>query len=75
MPRLTPQDYRALISVFSKVGYSIDRQEGSHIVMTKPGAARPLVISARAEVPVFIIKNLLRSSGTNREKYFSLLSK
>jgi predicted RNA binding protein YcfA (HicA-like mRNA interferase family) len=57
MPRLTPQNYRTLISVFTKIGYSVDRQEGSHIVMTKPGTPRPLVIPARANVPVFVIKN------------------
>jgi predicted RNA binding protein YcfA (HicA-like mRNA interferase family) len=75
MPRLTPQNYRILISVFSKIGYSVDRQEGSHVIMTKPGTARPLVIPARAEVPVFVIKNLLRSSGMNREEYFAFLAK
>jgi predicted RNA binding protein YcfA (HicA-like mRNA interferase family) len=73
MPRLTPQNYRSLISVFLKVGYSVDRQEGSHIVMTKPGTARPLVIPAKPDVPVFVIKNLLRSSGMKREEYLALL--
>lgn len=75
MPRLTPQNYRTLISVFSKIGYSVDRQEGSHIVMTKPGTPRPLVIPARTNVPVFVIKNLIRSSGLNRMEYFELLEK
>lgn len=39
----------------------------------KAGVRRPLVIPMYRAVPVFIIKNLLRTSGMNREKYFKLL--
>jgi hypothetical protein len=34
---------------------------------------RPLVIPAYHEVPVFIIKNLLRTAAMSRERYFELL--
>jgi len=34
---------------------------------------RPLVITAYHEVPVFIIKNLLRTAAMTRERYFELL--
>mgnify|MGYP001577669545 CR=1 FL=1 len=39
----------------------------------KPGVARPVVIPDRDEVPVFIIKNNLRTAGLSRDEYFSLL--
>ena len=40
----------------------------------KPGVKRPLVIPAYKAVPVFIIKNLIRTSGITREQYFELLA-
>lgn len=49
------------------------RTEGDHFVYTKPGVARPVVIPDWDEVPVFIIKNNLRTAGLSREEYFALL--
>jgi hypothetical protein len=34
---------------------------------------RPIVIPAYDEVPVFIIRNLLRAAEMSRERYFELL--
>lgn len=39
----------------------------------KTGLKRPLVIPMYREVPVFVIKNLLRTSGMTRERYLELL--
>jgi hypothetical protein len=43
------------------------------MVFTKPGVIRPVVIPKYATVPVFIIKNNLRTAGMSRERYFELL--
>ena len=40
---------------------------------TKPGVLRPVVIPRYASIPVFIIKNNLRTAGMTRERYFELL--
>jgi len=42
-------------------------------IFTKPGVLRPVVIPKYAAVPVFIIKNNLRTSGMSRERFFELL--
>ena len=44
-------------------------------VLTKPGVIRPVVVPKYAAVPMFIIKNNLRTAGMSRERYFELLSK
>jgi len=75
MPRLTPQHYRTLVRVFEKEGFSIVRQEGSHIVMTKPGIIRPLVIPTYKNVGEDIIMSLLRSAKMPRDRFISLLKK
>jgi len=73
--RITPIPSGKLRRVFEKAGFKCVRIEGDHFVYTKPGVARPIVIPDWQEVPVFIIKNNLRSSGISREEYFSLLGK
>ena len=43
------------------------------MVFTKPGVLRPVVIPKYSAIPVFIIKNNLRTAGMTRERYFELL--
>ena len=75
MPSLRPTDYRRLAKVFEQDGFIFDRQHGDHLIYTKPGVKRPLVIPMYKEVPVFIIKNLLRTADMSRERYFDLCQK
>ena len=44
-------------------GFRCVRQEGDHLIYTKPGVLRPVVIPKSLGVPVFIIKNNLRTAG------------
>ncbi|MBW6487345.1 MAG: type II toxin-antitoxin system HicA family toxin [Syntrophobacterales bacterium] len=60
--------------VFERAGFSCVRIEGDHYVYTKDGVARPIVIPDWREIPVFIIKNNLRSGNITREEYFTLLA-
>ena len=71
--KLAPIDWRTLVKVFEAEGFTRDRQHGSHIAMVKTGMARPLIIQQGADVPVFIIKNNLRTAGISRERYFAIL--
>lgn len=75
MPRVTPIPAKRLKKVFEKAGFKCVRTEGDHFVYTKRGTSRPIVIPDWQEVPVFIIKNNLRSAGISREEYFDLLEK
>jgi hypothetical protein len=42
--------------------------------MVKAGSLRPIVIPEYQQVPVFIIKNNLRTAGISRDRYFELLA-
>jgi predicted RNA binding protein YcfA (HicA-like mRNA interferase family) len=75
MPRLSPASYKRLVKVFEADGFRHVRTEGDHMVFTKAGVIRPIVIPKYAAVPVFIIKNNLRTAGMARERYFELLGK
>ena len=49
--------------------------EGDHMVFTKPGVIRPVVIPRYDAVPVFVIKNNPRTAGMSHDRYFELLGK
>src|SRR5207249_11786045 len=68
------KDDKLLVKAFEEEGFNFDRQRGDHLIYTKPGVSRPLVIPMYDAVPaVFIIKNLLRMAGMSRERFLELL--
>jgi predicted RNA binding protein YcfA (HicA-like mRNA interferase family) len=73
MPKITTIPAWKLRKIFEKAGFECVRIEGDHFVFTKPGVVRPVVIPAWKEVPVFIIKNNIRTAGISRDEYFELL--
>jgi len=75
MPKITPIPASKLRKVFEKAEFKCVRIEGDHFVYTQEGVPRPVVIPDWKEVPVFIIKNNLRTAGITREEYFSLLKR
>jgi predicted RNA binding protein YcfA (HicA-like mRNA interferase family) len=76
MQRITPIDYRILIKIFEAEDFEIKRQKGDHIIMTKKGVIRPVVIKTSPKnVPVTHIKTNLTTAGISRERYFELLKK
>jgi len=74
MPRITPISAKKFRKILEKAGFTCVRIEGDHYVYTKVGILRPLVIPDWDEVPVFIIKNNLRTAGLSRDDYFTYLN-
>ena len=73
MPRIAPISSERLGKLFVKVSFRLVRQESDHVIYTKLGVIRLVVIPVRKDVPVFVIKNNLRTAGISREEYFELL--
>ena len=73
MPKLSPVSYKRLVRVFEGDGFRLVREEGDHMIFTKAGVIRPVVIPKYASVPVFVIKNNLRTARMSRERYLQLL--
>lgn len=73
MSRITPTDWRTLVKVFGAAGFSTDRIAGSHVIMSKPGTGRPVVIPKYAEVGRDIIQSNMRTAGISRKQYLQLL--
>jgi predicted RNA binding protein YcfA (HicA-like mRNA interferase family) len=72
--KITPIHYQELIRVFEGAGFTIRRKRGDHIVMTKPGVKRPVVIKTSPRlVPVTHIRTNMTTAGLARDEYFRLL--
>jgi len=71
--RITPIHYRRLVKVFELDGFMVKRQKGDHLILTKPGVKRPVVIKKSPEVPVTHILTNMQTAGITRDRYFELL--
>ncbi|NPV29959.1 MAG: type II toxin-antitoxin system HicA family toxin [Firmicutes bacterium] len=71
--KITPIPYQKLVKIFELDGFTIKRQKGDHLILTKPGAKRPVVIKkSPREVPVTHILTNLKTAGMSRERYLEL---
>jgi predicted RNA binding protein YcfA (HicA-like mRNA interferase family) len=73
MSKFAPVEWKTLERIFLADGFQFARQEGSHRSYLKQGIARPVVIPTYRKVPVFIIRNNLKTAGILRDEYFRLL--
>jgi predicted RNA binding protein YcfA (HicA-like mRNA interferase family) len=74
--RITPVPHQTLVRVFETVGFAVARKRGDHLILTRPGAKRPLVIkTSHHNVPVTHILSNLRSAGMTRKEYLEILDR
>jgi predicted RNA binding protein YcfA (HicA-like mRNA interferase family) len=75
MPRIFPADWRTQLKIFESHGCTYKRKQGSHHILTCPGAKRAVVVPEYDEIDVEIIKSNMRTVNMSREEYFELLSR
>ena len=68
VPLLRP---REVIRAFERLGWSVARQRGSHIVMTKPGHIATLSIPDHPEVARGTLRTLIAKAGLTVEEFAS----
>lgn len=74
--KIIPVHYETLIKIFELNGFAVKRKKGDHIIMTKAGIKRPLVIKTSPRlVPVTHIRTNMTTAGMSRERFFELLEK
>ncbi|MBI5199939.1 MAG: type II toxin-antitoxin system HicA family toxin [Nitrospirae bacterium] len=74
--KITPTHYEVLIRIFELDGFVVQRKKGDHIIMTKAGIKRPIVIKSSPRlVPVTHIRTNMTTAGMTRERFFELLEK
>jgi predicted RNA binding protein YcfA (HicA-like mRNA interferase family) len=73
MPPLPVVSGRAARRAFEKAGWVFDRQRGSHMILTKVGAAVNLSIPDHRELDRGLLRGLIRDAGMNVAEFLSLL--
>jgi len=67
---------REAVAVFRRVGYELDRQRGSHIVLRQAGPPhRRLTVPDHREVAKGTLRALIREAGLTVEQFTGLLRK
>jgi len=74
MGRLPVVSGRELIAALAKIGYEVDRQKGSHVVLRQAIAPyRRITVPDHKEVAKGTLRAILRQAGVSPESLDSLL--
>lgn len=72
VPLLSPSD---AIKIFQKFGWSIARQRGSHIILTKPGHIATLSVPNHDQVARGTLRSLISKAGLTVEEFVDTLNR
>jgi len=72
VPLLRP---REVVRAFERLGWSVARQRGSHIVMTKPGHIATLSIPDHPEVARGTLRFLISKAGLSVDEFVSAVER
>ena len=65
---MRPVNWNELVQICKEEGFVYDRQKGSHYIMAKPGANRPVVIPKRRQLKEGIVLSVAKTIGlTSKE--------
>jgi predicted RNA binding protein YcfA (HicA-like mRNA interferase family) len=70
---IAPINWKDFERVLLRSGCHFDRQVGDHRIYQRDDLRRPIVVPADDPIPVFIIRNNMKTLGISREEYFKLL--
>ena len=66
---------REVVRAFSKDGWQMVRQRGSHMILVKEGHMATLSVPDHREVAKGTLRSLIRSSGLTVDSFVALLHK
>ncbi|PIP88494.1 hypothetical protein COW80_00095 [Candidatus Beckwithbacteria bacterium CG22_combo_CG10-13_8_21_14_all_01_47_9] len=73
MPRLVPIKRKKFETFLKLIGCQLKRIKGDHLIFWRSGLKRPVIITADTDVPIFIIRNNLRTLGMSVKEYLNLI--
>jgi predicted RNA binding protein YcfA (HicA-like mRNA interferase family) len=62
---------RDVVGIFSRLGWGVARQRGSHVIMVKPGHAATLSVPDHREVARGTLRTLIRRAGLTIEAFLA----
>ena len=74
MPKLPAISGKDLVKALKKIGYDVDHQTGSHIILrSKEPPHRRLTIPNHKEVAKATLRAIIKQSGLTRDEFFKIL--
>jgi predicted RNA binding protein YcfA (HicA-like mRNA interferase family) len=71
MPLLPALRGRELVQVFERLGWTVARKQGSHIIMTKDGSIATLAIPAHKKVAKGTLRSLIRAAEITVQEFLA----
>jgi len=75
MPKLPVCSGRQAIKVFESLGWSVDRQKGSHVSLVKSGSVFVLTIPIHETLDRGLLRGQIRKAGISVEQFVETLGK
>ncbi|MGI8420210.1 MAG: type II toxin-antitoxin system HicA family toxin [Candidatus Levyibacteriota bacterium] len=76
MPKLPSIKPRRLIKIFEKLGYEIDRQKGSHVILLHSVSKRRVTIPMHTrDVPNGTLLAIIKDAGLTKEEFLNRATK
>lgn len=75
MPNITPLDWKEFEKFLLYIGCEFKRQKGDHLVYLRSDLKRPVILPMYKSLPIFIIRNNLRTLGISHDEYLEILKK
>ena len=72
MPHIIPVHWKKFEKFLLFVGCVLVREKGDHRIYTRAGLIRPIVIPRDSALPVFLIRNNLRTLTISVEEYIKI---
>ena len=60
------------MTIVARIGVSLDRMEGSHMILIGP-AGRRLTVPKHRELGLGLLRSLIRDAGLTREEFLELV--
>lgn len=71
LPAVRPSE---IIGALERLGFTAKRQTGSHVILTREGLRRPIVVPMhRRALPPGTVKDIIRQAGLTAEEFLAKL--
>ena len=75
MPNITPLGWKQFEKFLLYIGCKYQRHKGDHRVYGRSDLKRPVILPMYKSLPVFVIRNNLRTLGIGHDEYLEILKK
>jgi predicted RNA binding protein YcfA (HicA-like mRNA interferase family) len=73
MPHLPMMKAREVIAILHRAGWIVDRQKGSHLVLTRPDGTRPVIVPNHpGDVRRGTLQGILDQAGLTPDEFLKL---